>query len=159
MKKTKTQAKVVVLVGLPASGKSYFAKELWDNGYFVVNQDSVGSREACITKAKNALERGYNIVIDRCNINKKQRSFWTKLAKQYKAELDCVVFDPHVDICTQNAVSRKGHPNFPTDPDKIEEIIRKFEKEYEPPSKEEGFKSITHHHSYHGYSNTYFYRE
>lgn len=158
-RKQKTQVKVVVLVGLPASGKSFYAAKLEKQGYKIINQDAIGTRGACLTRAKAFLNAGYSVIIDRCNVDKKQRQYWIRLANEYKAQLECIVFRPHVDICSINAESRKGHPNFPTDPDKIYEVIKKFNDSYEPPTKEEGFKSIEHHFSYYGMSNTYFYSE
>jgi bifunctional polynucleotide phosphatase/kinase len=158
-KTKKARVKVVVLVGLPASGKSYYAKKVTKEAFIIINQDTLKTREKCIELAKLSLKNGVSIIIDRCNISRKQRQHWIGLAKQFGAELECVVFDPHADLSCQNAELRKEHPNFPSDPIEIEKIVRKFEKDYEPPTKEEGFKTISHHHTYHGFPNTYFYRE
>jgi atypical dual specificity phosphatase len=158
-RKQKTQAKVVVLVGLPASGKSHYAKILAREGYKIINQDEIGTRGACMARAKAFLKDGQSVVIDRCNVDRKQRHYWVQLAKECKAKLECVLFEPHLDICAQNAEARVNHPNFPTDPDKIYAIIKKFNDTYEPPTKAEGFKSIQHHHPFHGFPSTYFYTE
>lgn len=143
VKLKKKRAKVVVLVGLPGCGKSWYAEKLSKEGYIVINQDTLKTRDACIMQVLVALSKNQNVVIDRCNVTKSQRKWWISLAKERKAQLECVLFEPHVDLSCQNAEKRKGHPNFPTDPDKIESIIRKFYESYEPPTEAEGFESIT----------------
>ncbi len=40
--------RVIVLVGLPGSGKSTLSKRLTNKGWDAINQDSLGDRRACV---------------------------------------------------------------------------------------------------------------
>lgn len=46
-------------------------------GWKRVNQDDLGNRHACEAKMVEHLLEGENVVIDRCNFDKKQRKHWT----------------------------------------------------------------------------------
>jgi bifunctional polynucleotide phosphatase/kinase len=57
-----------VLVGSPASGKSTLAKKLAkDHGYEVVNQDTLGSKKACIEAVRLHLGEGRSVIVDNTN--------------------------------------------------------------------------------------------
>jgi predicted kinase len=139
--------KVVVLVGLPASGKSTLALQYEKNDYCVVNQDTQGSKISCETLMRAALRAGLNVVVDRCNMSKKQRANWTKIAKQYDARIECVLFIPHAKNSIKNALLR-DHSNFPKEYLEIEKAIRRFQSEYQRPSLDEGFENIVYRESY-----------
>jgi predicted kinase len=64
---------VLVMVGIPGSGKSTIANELVAMGWERVNQDDLGSRRVCETRMEDALKRGKSVVVDRCNFDISQR--------------------------------------------------------------------------------------
>lgn len=67
---------LVVLVGMPGSGKSTFAEELISQHpecWRRISQDVLGSRQRCIQRAKAALREGHHVLIDRCNFDESQR--------------------------------------------------------------------------------------
>lgn len=75
---------LVVLVGIPGSGKSTFARKLMDGApagreWKRVSQDVLGSRGKCVSAAETALRRGAHVVIDRCNFDVSQRRHWLEL--------------------------------------------------------------------------------
>jgi predicted kinase len=81
---------ILLLAGLPGSGKSTFAKSLeqlqpWK--YVRINQDELKSRDQCLafTRQTLLLERKCAI-IDRCNVNLAQRQHFVKLATSVAAE-------------------------------------------------------------------------
>lgn len=75
---------VVLLVGVPGSGKSTFAHKLTPaGGWAWVNQDTLGDRQACEAAVKQALRSGKSVIVDRCNFNKQQRSTWVRLAYEH----------------------------------------------------------------------------
>ena len=86
---------ILVLVGLPGSGKSYFASKLEKESfsqYVRVNQDSLGTRKKCETACRQALSKGKSVIIDRCNFDKQQREHWLKFGVQFGVPCECIVF-------------------------------------------------------------------
>ena len=136
--------KVLILVGFPGSGKSTHAKSL-EADYTIINQDTLGNRKKCVQAAINALKEGKSIVIDRTNINKKQRKIWIDLAKEYKVDkIELIEFRCSSEECIKRVAERKDHPTIKDfSIDKITFIVRKFEDDYEEPHFSEGFDSHT----------------
>jgi bifunctional polynucleotide phosphatase/kinase len=65
---------LVIMVGAPASGKSFISKMLVNNhGYSIVNQDTLGTKKACETAAQRLLTEGKRVVIDNTNRDPKTR--------------------------------------------------------------------------------------
>lgn len=68
------QPVMLVLVGVPGSGKSTFAEQLAAGSrqsFMRVNQDTIkngkrGTREQCLARAKEHLRSGASVIIDRC---------------------------------------------------------------------------------------------
>lgn len=75
---------LVVLSGLIGSGKSTFARALCQHypDWRRCNQDELGDRHAVVYAARTALLAGHNVVIDRTNIDAKQRRTWLELAQE-----------------------------------------------------------------------------
>lgn len=60
---------MVILVGMPASGKSTFAKKYFvSRGYAHVNQDTLGTKAKCIKAAKQALDEGKSVIVSLSNV-------------------------------------------------------------------------------------------
>ena len=108
--------KVLMLKGLPASGKSTYAKELVskNHNWVRVNKDDLrammnngefsGKLEKQVVKtereiAENALKIGKSVVIDDTNFNPTHEEFFRQLAKSYKAEFDVEFFNTPLEIC------------------------------------------------------------
>lgn len=135
---------MVLLVGLPGSGKSTIALAHYKD-FVRINQDELGSRDACVAKLLEAIESGKDTIIDRCNTDIRQRSTWIKLAKHYGVtEVECINVTTAPNDCYLRAIKRKDHPTIKNlTPMKIRSIIHKFDKGYEPPTFAEGFTKIT----------------
>lgn len=82
---------LVLLVGLPGSGKSTFAQSLvasMPNKFSRINQDELKTRPKCERKLKQVLSVSSSSsaqsrlcpIIDRCNFDAHQRSTWYRLA-------------------------------------------------------------------------------
>jgi guanylate kinase len=56
---------LLVLVGIPGSGKSTLSARLRDEGWAVVSQDVLGDRRSCEAATARHLREGRNTVIDR----------------------------------------------------------------------------------------------
>lgn len=108
--------KIVLLEGLPASGKSTIAiNEYVKNGYFRVNRDSLramlfpntswsGRKEGLVIKAecqlvKTLLSEGVSVVVDDCNLGEKNINMWKNIAAECGAEAVHRYIDTPVDVC------------------------------------------------------------
>ncbi len=132
---------LIMLIGSPCSGKTTFSLELITNYEDIlhINQDELGRKECealFSTKAKNN-----NIILDRCNVTKKERKEWIDSYKQLaNSKIWAIYFDVGVELCKQRVVERTNHPTLGgTGALKIiEDIYGKLEK----PELSEGFDEI-----------------
>lgn len=89
------QPVLVILVGVPGSGKSTFCTQLIAKGstsWVRVNQDSInsgrrGSKQQCLAAARAAVLAGHSCVVDRCHQDAQQRSDFIKLAASLHREV------------------------------------------------------------------------
>lgn len=115
--------KVLLLRGLPASGKSTYSKELVskDHNWVRVNKDDLrammnngefsGKLEKQVIRtereiAENALKLGKNVVIDDTNFNPTHEEYFRQLAKIYKAEFEVKFFDTPLEVCIERDIKR-----------------------------------------------------
>ncbi|BFZ15733.1 hypothetical protein BsWGS_18772 [Bradybaena similaris] len=139
-KLTSDSKEVVLLVGFPASGKSHFATSLLaQKGYKIISRDNLGTWQACVKRAEQALVNS-SVVIDNTNLTKEKRKRYVIIATEAGVPCRCFVFTTTVDHCRHNErfrqMTTKSH-------EKINEMIfNKIKKTYEEPSMNEGFTEI-----------------
>ncbi|GAM26089.1 hypothetical protein SAMD00019534_092640, partial [Acytostelium subglobosum LB1] len=134
--------RVLITVGFPASGKSYFASRLAERGWKRVNQDDLGTRKKCEDVMIASLKQGESVVIDRCNFDIQQRRTWVRLAHQYGVKnIHLLWFKMDTDLCKKRIVVREDHPTIPKGNEGIE-IINKFEVMFVEPGPHESFSDI-----------------
>ena len=133
--------KLIICRGIPASGKTFWAKQwvLEDPEHRVrINQDDirlmlgkywVPSREELVQHIQKealieALERGYDIVIDNTNLNKKVLDFYRALvidhgnhAIEFKDFFDtplsvCIERDKNRDVQVSEKIIRNFYNNY-----------------------------------------------
>lgn len=114
-------SKLLVLKGLPASGKSTYAKELVAKGWKRVNKDDLRSMIDCgkwskknekeIQVIRNKivceyLDAGYNVVVDDTNFAPEHEETMQKWAHAYKAEFEVKFFDTPINECVERDAKR-----------------------------------------------------
>ena len=133
--------KLIICRGIPASGKTFWAKQwvLEDPEHRVrINQDDirlmlgkywVPSREELVQHIQKealieALDRGYNIVVDNTNLNKKVLDFYRALvidhgnhAIEFKDFFDtplsvCIERDKNRDVQVSEKIIRNFYNNY-----------------------------------------------
>jgi len=139
-----------MLVGLPGSGKSTYAKDL-TKWYVWLSSDAIrkelygdesiqGDNDKVFKilhqRLHQALLEGKNVVYDATNISRKKRmSILSQepLLKNYFKE--AIVFATSIEICIERQLTRKRQ--VPTD------IIMRMARSFNYPLKTEGFDSVT----------------
>lgn len=133
--------KLIICRGIPASGKTFWAKKwvLEDPEHRVrINQDDiqlmlgkywVPSREKLVQEIQfdaivEALSRGFNVVIDNTNLNKKVLDQFDRLIKTYEDyEIEYKdFFDTPLSVCIERDKNR--------DLQVTEKVIRSFYNNY-----------------------------
>lgn len=132
---------LIILVGLPGSGKSYFTKHLSDH-FYVVSQDEIGSRSKCEELLGVYIKKG-SVILDRCNVEAHERYLWYNLAFSPKNCM-CVFFDVDPDICKNRVMNRVGHETIEYGSKSGANIIDGFHKKMEQPmlNKEKYFTEL-----------------
>lgn len=137
----KRMSKLIICRGLPASGKSTWAKQwvLEDPEHRIrVNQDDirlmlgkywVPSREKLVQEIQfdvivEALSRGFDVVIDNTNLNKKVLDGFDRLIKTFKDyEIEYKdFFDTPLSVCIERDKNRELQVT--------EKVIRSFYNNY-----------------------------
>lgn len=134
--------KVVILVGVPGSGKSTFCKKY--PAYVRISQDELGSRYMCLELFRESLRKGKSVIVDRCNINKMQRQLWLNIAKEFNVdEINCVTLSVTPEEAIKRIKERKDHPTIKdlTD-EKMASIVYNFINTYEAPELSEGYDKV-----------------
>lgn len=111
----------IMLVGLPASGKSTYAKKLKDKGYNIHSSDAIreeltgdansqdinGKIFSILHKRiKKDLENSISCVYDATNMSMKRRISFLKEIKKYNCHNKCLLFVTPVEVCKERNQSR-----------------------------------------------------
>ena len=142
---------MIVLVGLPCSGKTHYFTENFDNrGYRWINQSMTGSLQRVMNDIEDALRRKVPVVIDRVNISASQRAQFIDIAKKWNVPVRCIVFNTPIEDCkilneyrfytAQLAFYQHGSKRRP--PFVNEDSFEKYVTENEAPTYDEGFYNI-----------------
>lgn len=135
---TKDKLTIIVMVGPPASGKTYFAKEFVKekSTWIRVNRDDlrlmcgdywVPSREKLINTLEesivtSALKQGYNVIIDATNLNPKTKAKWEEIASNFDANIEY----KEIVVPYKEAVKRDKNRDLQVGEDTIRMFYRKY---------------------------------
>ena len=145
-------AKLIMLIGIPGSGKTTYSKELIVKyNAQVVSSDKVRQTYVGIDESEvfptvyrmcnEYLSKGIDVILDATHITPKvrKRSFGALDAYNVAYEKIAYYFDTPVDVCVKRVEKRNQDPNELQLP---LEVIESYGKNIIAPSKEEGFKEI-----------------
>lgn len=139
---TKSEQELIIFVGLPASGKSTFAKNhLIPNGYTWINRDTLKTPAKCKKAIKESFTEGKSAVLDNTSPTAKVRKEYISIAKKCGVPVRCFYFNTSDELAS--------HLNFYRErmtEGKIRRIPRVafnvYKKRFEAPSMDEGFTEI-----------------
>lgn len=137
--------RLIILSGLPGSGKTTFAKKLVSKltsmscGYEVdhINQDAIGGRDAfenALGPAGKAMSRNgkYVLIVDRCNARKRDRKdVLDLLHNPEKDQVILVHFATAEELCLQRIEQRFDHLTLK--PEEGRRAVRHFSEIFERP--------------------------
>ena len=134
----------IILIGSPGSGKSTFCENnLTTRGYIRINQDTLKTREKVIKCMEQNLKEGKNIVIDSTNPQKNGRIEFIKICKKYGYYVRAFNLDIPKELAMHLNNLRSINKNRKHLSGYVNAIpIHSFYKNYEEPSKNEGFDEI-----------------
>lgn len=132
---------LVMLCGLPGSGKSYVARMMTirDEHWTVISQDETRSRETCEREISRPGKYS-KAILDRCNPDRADRRYWLSLAHWAKKAI-CVYFDYDAAICEARAQQRSDHPTL-LPGQRVRTAIQSMQRQMERPRLDEGFVAI-----------------
>lgn len=132
---------IIIMVGFPGSGKSYFSREyLKKEGYEVINNDTLKSVQKCLSVLESSLKAQKSCVIDNTNPDATSRKKFIDIAKKFDVPVRCFVMNSNYHHSKHNNMFRElTDPTHSKIPDMI---INSYKSKYQEPDKKEGFKEI-----------------
>lgn len=138
---------LIVLCGIPASGKSTLAKELSEKGYIIHSSDELrkkGVPEHLVfnklhSDIKQDLKSGFNCIYDATNLTKHKREKvvqWFKYFIGKDLSITCMYFEPNLHLSLERNNIRNKSEYVPV------AIIKQMYHNFKTPSIIEGFDKI-----------------
>lgn len=149
---------VLMLCGLPSSGKSTFSQALLaaQPMFFTrINRDEMRGKGECSRVLAKALQpvlklhskshqqqqRGAShvIILDNCHLTPQIRKEW--LDSVHRLPTICVYFDREMAQLKERITVRTNHPTIPAGPGGIK-ILDSLQRQWQPPTAAEGFQQV-----------------
>jgi len=143
------EKEIIIIVGMPASGKSHIAAEIQSRGfiknklYQIINRDKLKTIEKCIKVCESTLKLNLSVIIDNTNPTIEDRKKFIDLAKKYSYTIRCVLFNIPLDIVIHNNYYRYITSQSTSNCALIPKIAYNiYKSKYSQPEIKEGYKEI-----------------
>lgn len=139
---TPKENEMIVMVGFPGSGKSYFVKKyILPHDYVHVNQDKCKTKAKCLKLINDTLDQNLSLVIDNTNLDKETRKSYLNLAKKHHYRTRVIYLDTPIEIAKHLNNVRHIYSNGAIP--KINKIAYNFmKKNFSEPESSEKFDKI-----------------
>nr|XP_019043610.1 hypothetical protein I302_08190 [Kwoniella bestiolae CBS 10118]OCF22540.1 hypothetical protein I302_08190 [Kwoniella bestiolae CBS 10118] len=146
---------LLVLVGLPGSGKTTFSEALVSQSHKIsdsrnwvrASQDDAPNRrrQECEAVVRHALQEGHNVVVDRVDFDPIQRSHFITIALSHipPPKIYCLILSVSRTTLEKRLKYRPDHPTIP-DLETGLRVLGQMRSQYKPPipQEAEGFDRI-----------------
>lgn len=139
---TPQKKEMIIMIGMPGSGKSTFVKNhIEPHGYGVINRDTAKTIPKCIKECEKFISKGQSVVIDNTNPSIDAREKFTSIAIKNKYTLRCFIMTTDIQLAKHNALYRQYITNGAVEhiPDLVYNM---YKKKYVEPTSKEGFTEI-----------------
>jgi len=126
---------IVVLVGIPGSGKSTLVREKFPH-HKRINLDTLHTRNKEDEEIANSLMNSHDIIVDNTNTTRKSREKYVRIGKLFGVPVRAIYLNSPLDLALQRNASRGGKERVP------DNAVRFYYKILQPPSIEEGFERV-----------------
>lgn len=134
---------LIMLVGLPASGKTTFSKTIEDQIINIqrINQDEIRTKGKCEELFSKYTKTNQTVILDRCNLTINERKYWLDLNNHSERNCWCIYFVSNPEECKWRIKNRKNHPTV-TDANQGIGLITSIGNTLQAPTINEGFSHI-----------------
>jgi aryl-alcohol dehydrogenase-like predicted oxidoreductase/histidinol phosphatase-like enzyme/predicted kinase len=154
---SRTDAEVVIVMGLPGAGKTTLTEQFVTEGYQRLNRDETGGTlRSLIGDLEDALAAGASrIVLDNTYVSRRSRAEVLQAAAAHRVPVRCVWLSTAIDEAQVNAASRlvSRYGRLPADEELaalrkqdvaafLPTVQFRYQRELEPPDAGEGFAAI-----------------
>lgn len=134
---------LILCVGYPASGKSFFVMEhLVPAGYVQVNRDMLGSWQKCVTRCRTALGQKHSVAVDNTNPDRESRNRYIQCAKEAGVPVRCFLFTASLEHSRHNNEFRHLFGTDKAHAPVNDMVINAYKSKFTEPNLDEGFASI-----------------
>ncbi len=134
--KNPTPKEAVLLIGLQASGKSTFYRQILASNHVHINLDTLHTRNKERLLLGHCLQNGYSFAVDNTNPSIAERAKYIVPAKKYGYEIKGYFFQSVIADCVKRNRAREGKARVP------DKAIACTSNRLELPSYEEGFDRL-----------------
>ncbi len=128
--------KMIVLTGIPGSGKSTFYKDNFEGKYVRVNLDTLKTRKREDKLIRECIDNNKSFVVDNTNVTVEQRKKYIDIAKKNNCQIINYFFPVDVKKSIQQNDLREGKAQV------AKVAIYVMAKKFVKPSIEEGFNEV-----------------
>lgn len=146
--------KIVMILGIMASGKTTYAEKYINQGYVHLNRDKIGGRTSdLVPLLRQGLADGKSVVLDNTHPTIENRKQFIEVAKNFNIPISCKYINCDIKDATYNVclrmMQRYGKILSPeeikvsNDPNILPPtVLFSYVKNFQPPSLEEGFSFV-----------------